>query len=141
MTNSPVAPYQPQDRAALILVVERNPMVQRLERFFLEQAGYSVEFTNDGLTALARAQELRPSILVTEILVPKLDGLSLCRRIKTDPATREMLVMIFSHLQAEDRAYEAGADAFLEKPLNEELLIETLQKLLDIRKRSAGEDA
>ena len=141
MTNSPVAPYQPKDRAALILVVERNPMVQRLERFFLEQAGFSVEFTNDGLTALARAQELRPAILVTEILVPKLDGLNLCRRIKSDPATREMLVMIFSHLQAEDRAYEAGADAFLEKPLNEELLIETLQKLLDIRKRSAGEDA
>ena len=115
MTNSPVAPYQPQDRAALILVVERNPMVQRLERFFLEQAGYSVEFTNDGLTALARAQELRPAILVTEIMVPKLDGLSLCRRIKSEPATKEMLVMIFSHLQAEDRAIEAGADAFLEK--------------------------
>ena len=141
MTNSPAASYQPQDRAALILVVERNPMVQRLERFFLEQAGYSVEFTADGLTALARAQELRPAILVTEILVPKLDGLSLCRKIKGDPATQEMLVMIFSHLQAEDRAIEAGADAFLEKPLNEELLIETLQKLLDIRKRSAGEDA
>ena len=141
MTNSPVASYRSQDRAALILVVERNPMVQRLERFFLEQAGYSVELTNDGLTALARAQELRPAILVTEILVPKLDGLSLCRRIKTDPATKDMLVMIFSHLQAEDRAHEAGADAFLEKPLNEELLIETLQKLLDMRKRSAGEDA
>lgn len=141
MTNSPVAPYLPQDRAALILVVERNPMVQRLERFFLEQAGYSVEFTSDGLTALARAQELKPSILVTEILVPKLDGLSLCQRIKSEPATKDMLVMIFSHLQAEDRALEAGADAFLEKPLNEELLIETLQRLLEIRKRSAGEDA
>lgn len=141
MTNSPVDSYQAQDRSALILVVERNPMVQRLERFFLEQAGYSVELTSDGLTALARAQELRPAILVTEILVPKLDGLTLCRRIKSEPATRDMLVMIFSHLQAEDRAYEAGADAFLEKPLNEELLIETLQRLLDIRKRSAGEDA
>ena len=141
MTNSPVSPSKSKDRAALILVVERNPMVQRLERFFLEQAGYSVEFTNDGLTALARAQELRPAILVTEILVPKLDGLSLCRRIKSDPATKEMLVMIFSHLQAEDRALEAGADAFLEKPLNEESLIDTLQKLLDMRKRSAGEDA
>ena len=140
MTNSPVAPSQQPDRSALILVVERNPMVQRLERFFLEQAGYSVEFTSDGLAALARAQELRPAILVTEILVPKLDGLSLCRRIKSDPATKEMLVMIFSHLQAEDRATEAGADAFLEKPLNEELLIDTLQKLLDMRKRSAGED-
>jgi CheY-like chemotaxis protein len=141
MTNSPVDPHLSPDRAALILVVERNPMVQRLERFFLEQAGYSVEFTSDGLTALARAQELRPSILVTEILVPKLDGLSLCRRIKAEPATKDMLVMIFSHLQAEDRAYEAGADAFLEKPLNEELLIETLQRLLDLGKRSAGEDA
>lgn len=141
MTNSPVAPYQSQDRAALILVVERNPMVQRLERFFLEQAGYAVEVTNDGLTALARAQELRPAILVTEILVPKLDGLSLCRRIKTEPATKDMVVMIFSHLQAEERAYEAGADAFLEKPLDEELLIGTLQTLLDIQKRSAGEHA
>jgi CheY-like chemotaxis protein len=139
MTNSPVAVSRFQDRAALILVVERNPMVQRLERFFLEQAGYSVEFTTDGLTALRRAQELKPAILVTEILVPKLDGLSLCRRIKTDPETKHMLVMVFSHLQAEDRAYEAGADAFLEKPLNEELLIHTLQRLLDIGKRAAGE--
>jgi len=63
---------------ALILVVERNPAVQQLERFFLEQAGYTVEFANDGETALKRAQELKPKILVTEILVPKLDGLSLC---------------------------------------------------------------
>jgi CheY-like chemotaxis protein len=139
MSISP-ASHSTEDRSALILVVERNPMVQRLERFFLEQAGYSVEFTGDGLTALARAQELRPAILVTEILVPKLDGLSLCRRIKSDASTRDMLVMIFSHLQAEDRALEAGADVFLQKPLNEELLIETLQKLLDLRRRSAGEE-
>jgi CheY-like chemotaxis protein len=114
-------------------------MVQRLERFFLEQAGYTVEFATDGLSALARARELRPKILVTEILVPKLDGLSLCRAIKSDPETRGILVMIFSHLQAEDRANEAGADAFLTKPLDEELLIKTLEKLLALRERSAGE--
>ena len=127
------------DQRALILVVERNPMVARLERFFLEQAGFSVEFTSDGISALARAKELRPKIVVTEILVPKLDGLSLCRAIKSDPLTKEILVMIFSHLHAEDRATEAGADAFLTKPLNEELLIETLEKLLAMRLRSAGE--
>ena len=134
-------PQQSADRSALILVVERNPMVQRLEQFFLEQAGYTVEFTSDGLSALARAQELQPAILVTEILVPKLDGLTLCQRIKSEPATRDMLVMIFSHLHAADRAYEAGADAFLEKPLNEALLIETLHRLLDVRKRSAEKKA
>jgi CheY-like chemotaxis protein len=53
---------------ALIRVVERNPAVQRLEKFFLEQAGYGVEFSSDGVSALARARELRPQILVTEIM-------------------------------------------------------------------------
>jgi CheY-like chemotaxis protein len=119
------------DRSALILVVERNPLVQRLEKYFLEQAGYSVEFAADGLTALKRARELRPVILVTEVLVPKLDGLSLCRQLKSDPATQDMKVLIFSHLHAEDRAREVGADAFLIKPLNEERLIDTVAKLLE----------
>jgi len=117
---------------ALILVVERNPIVQRLERYFLEQAGYSVEFSSDGETALQRIKELRPTIVVTEILVPKLDGLSLCRTIKSDPSVRHILVLVFSHLHAEDRAREAGADAFLVKPLTEELLIETVARLLSL---------
>ena len=123
---------------ALILVVERNAAVQRLERFFLEQAGYAVEFVSDGRSALARAQELRPRIVVTEILVPKLDGLSLCRALKTNPETKDILVMVFSHLQAEDRALEAGADVFLTRPLNEELLVSTLERLLRLT-TSAGE--
>ena len=137
-SNSPVS--STSSHGALILVVERNPLVQRLERYFLEQAGFNVEFTSDGIAALARAQELRPKILVTEILVPKLDGLSLCRAIKSNPDTKDILVMIFSHLQAEDRATEAGADAFLTKPLDEELLIETVEKLLALRKKSVGTD-
>lgn len=115
---------------ALILVVERNPVVQRLERFFLEQAGYSVEFARDGLAAYKRACELKPGIVVTEILVPELDGLSLCRKLKSDPTTAKILVLIFSHLHAEDRALEVGADAFLVKPLNEELLIDTVKNLI-----------
>jgi CheY-like chemotaxis protein len=126
-------------RGALILVVERNPVVQRLERFFLEQAGFDAEFTNDGFTALARARELKPRIVVTEILVPKLDGLNLCRTLKSDPATRDTLVMILSHLQASDRATEAGADAFLSKPLNEKVLIETVEKLLELKSQSHGD--
>jgi CheY-like chemotaxis protein len=115
---------------ALILVVERNPVVQHLERYFLERAGYTVEFASDGLYALERARELRPRIVVTEIMVPALDGLSLCRMIKSDPATAHARVLIFSHLHAEDRAREVGADAFLLKPLSDELLIQTVEKLI-----------
>ena len=120
--------------------MERNPIVQRLEKFFLEQAGYSVEFVNDGLSALARAQELRPAILVTEILVPKLDGLAVCKKLKANPETRSIVVLIFSHLEAEERALEAGADAFLRKPIEDELLIDTLEKLIaKHRESSRGE--
>ena len=122
---------------ALILVVERNAAVQQLERFFLEQAGYVVEFANDGQTALKRAQELKPKILVTEILVPKLDGLSLCHALKSDPTTSQILVLVFSHLNAENRAREVGANAFLIKPLNEQLLISTVEKLIALQERSA----
>jgi len=126
------------ERRALILVVERNPVVQRLERFFLEQAGYSVEFASDGLSALARAQELSPKIVVTEILVPRMDGLSLCRALKADPRTESTIVLVFSHLHAEDRAMEAGADAFLVKPIEEESLIDIVSKLLELNKEKAG---
>ena len=126
---------------ALILVVERNPIVQRLERFFLEQAGFQVEFAADGVSALERVRELKPEILVTEILVPKLDGLSLCRILKSDPTTHEVRVLLFSHLHAEDRAREVRADAFLLKPLNEELLIKTVEDLIAMTQQSAGGDS
>ena len=130
----------PNERA-LILVVERNPVVQRLERYFLEQAGYAVEFATDGESAYERARELMPGIIVTEILVPKLDGLNICRKLKSDPITANILVLIFSHLHAEDRATEVGADAFLVKPLSEELLIETVEKLVALRRTKGKVDA
>ena len=129
------------DKRALILVVERNPIVQRLEKYFLEQAGYTVEFAADGEAALAQARELRPGILVTEILVPKLDGLSLCHALKSDEKTRDIRVLVFSHLHAEDRAREAGADAFLVKPLDEERLIDTVAALVRAAANGEGEKA
>jgi CheY-like chemotaxis protein len=118
--------------------VERNPAVQRLERFLLEKAGYEVQFVSDGVAALAQAQELCPRILVTEILVPRLDGLSLCRAIKSNPQTRSIVVLVFSHLHAEDRAVEAGADAFIVKPIDEENLIDIVSTLLKLRTERAG---
>lgn len=137
VSADPPAPHH-----ALILVVERDPHVRELEKYFLEEAGYQVEFAEDGLAALDRAKELRPQILITEILVPLLDGLALCRRIKEDPETQSIAVLIFSILLAEGRAREAGADSFLRKPLAESRLVETVQQLIatrdtDLRKEPA----
>lgn len=118
---------------ALILVVERDPHVRELEAFFLEEAGYNVEFASDGITALGRARELHPDILITEILVPKLDGLALCRKLKAEPDTRHIAVLVFSIMLASGRAREAGADAFLRKPLVESRLVHTVRDLIAAR--------
>lgn len=118
---------------AMILVVERDPHVRELESHFLHQAGYAVGFAQDGNSALEEARRTVPDILITEILVPTLDGLALCRRLKTDARTRDIAVLIFSILAAAGRAREAGADAFLLKPLAEHTLVDTVQRLLEAR--------
>lgn len=121
---------------ALILVVERDPHVRELESFFLEEAGYGVEFADDGLSALERARVLLPKVVITEILVPRLDGLALCRKLKEDPVTADAAVLVFSILLAEERAREAGADAFLRKPLAEKRLVDTVRELLALRREA-----
>jgi CheY-like chemotaxis protein len=125
---------------ALILVVERDPHVRELEQYFLAEAGYTVEFAEDGVAAFEQARTLQPQILITEILVPRLDGLALCRRIKSDPATRDTAVLIFSILLAAGRAREAGADGFLRKPLAEKRLVETVRELIAARARRGSEE-
>ncbi len=114
----------------LILVVDRDPHIRDLEAYFLQQAGFSVGFAADGVAALEQTRLLKPDIVITEILVPKLDGLALCRQIKADPALAHTAVLVFSILAAGSRAAEAGADAFLAKPLAERRLVTTVQTLL-----------
>lgn len=118
---------------AIILVVDRDPHIRELESHFLNEAGYSVEFARNAESVVEQAERLHPDIIITEILVPGMDGLTLCRRIKGDPRTRDIAVLIFSILSAAGRAREAGADAFLLKPLAEHVLVDTVRQLLKAR--------
>lgn len=128
----------PRAHHAIILVVERDPHVRDLETFFLNEAGYGVEFATDGAAALEMTREMKPDIIITEVLVPKLDGLALCRSVKRDPELSDTVVLIFSILAAEGRAREAGADAFLMKPLAEQRLVSTVRTLLAKRNAAAS---
>jgi two-component system response regulator MprA len=114
----------------LVLVVERDPHVRDLERFFLEEAGFAIEFAADGHDALRLARERRPRVIITEILVPKLDGLALCRAVRDDEELRDTPVLVFSILSAEARALDAGARAFLRKPLVDGELVSAVKALL-----------
>jgi DNA-binding response OmpR family regulator len=127
----------PKQGNALVLVVERDPHVRELEAFFLNEAGYAIDFAENGIAGLALARERKPAIIVTEIMVPKLDGLALCRTVKADPELTRTVVLVFSILAAHDRAREAGADAFLMKPLAEQRLVQIVRELL--ARREAGQ--
>jgi len=118
---------------AVILVVERDPHVRELEAYFLHEAGFHVAFAADGAAALETVRRERPAVVVTEILVPRLDGLALCRAIKADAATSGTAVLVFSILAANGRAREAGADAFLMKPLAERRLVDSVRELMAAR--------
>jgi CheY-like chemotaxis protein len=131
----------PQVGKAVILCVERDPYVRELESYFLTEAGFGVTFAEDGLQALDLARQVHPTIIITEILVPKLDGLALCRRLKSDPATSDIAVLVFSLLAAERRAQDAGADAFLNKPLTAQTLKEAVRALLASRAAPQGSKA
>ena len=106
-----------------VLVVERDRSIRELQRVFLERAGFTVDFVEDGITALERTTAECPAVVITEILIPGLDGLTLCRRLRDEPATAHIPVIVFTILAAAARAAEAGAHAFQRKPIVESTFV------------------
>jgi CheY-like chemotaxis protein len=125
---------------SVILIAERDQNVRKLQRIFLSRAGYDVAFSDDGRDAFERAVLTRPALVITEILLPKLDGLALCRHLREDPRTRDIPVMVFSILAAARRAGEAGATAFLRKPLVDRTFVAAVQDVIAAQPIGAVEE-
>lgn len=123
-------PADTDKSSVLILVVESDPYIRGLQQSLLGQR-YSVHFAADGEAALEAARRLLPRMLIADILVPKIDGLRVCRLLKEDPATRHIRILLFSELLAERRARDSGADAFLHKPIDERRFLGVVQRLLE----------
>lgn len=123
----------------MILIAERDRVVRDLQRHFLTEAGYEVEFVDDGQAALDRLNESAPSLIVTEVMIPKVDGLTLCRRVRENAATRDIPIVVLSVLSAEARAQEAGASAFLRKPLVPAVLVSTIHEAFAARTTNGRE--
>lgn len=132
--------HSPHPGNHAILIAERDQQVRKLQQYFLSQAGFAVEFADDGESALERARLVRPALIVTEILIPKLDGLALCRRLREDPLTRDVPILVFSMLAAGVRAAEAGASAFLRKPLVDSIFVAAVQDLIAAHTTRAEEE-
>jgi two-component system cell cycle sensor histidine kinase/response regulator CckA len=106
----------------LAVIVDSDVHLRRLLFDFLHDLGFEAKFFDDGYSALDAVRRVPPELVITEILVPRLGGLSLVRLIKGDASLGGTKVLVLSSLSARARAFESGADAFLQKPLERSAL-------------------
>ena len=117
-----------------ILVVEDSPTQAEKLRYLLEERGYEVAVAGNGREGLIAAGERRPALVVSDIVMPEMDGYGLCRAIKEDEALREIPVLLLTTLSdPEDiiRGLEARADCYCTKPYDEEYLLSRIAYLLE----------
>lgn len=120
-----------------VLVAEDDEALRKMIGHFLSDLGVEVHMAADGLTAFEwlRSQERPPDLLVTDLMMPRMDGLSLVQKIKADPKLSRTPVII---LTAKDRPMDvvtginAGARHYLTKPFKKEELIAKVKKVLRI---------
>jgi signal transduction histidine kinase/CheY-like chemotaxis protein len=112
----------------VVLVVEDDPPAAELLRLYLEGAGYHVEIARDGEEGLAKARQLRPNLLTLDLLLPKMDGWDLLVRLKGEPETRQIPVVIVSIMEQQGKGFALGAADYLVKPVSREGLLNALQR-------------
>ncbi len=112
---------KPREIRIKVLVVDDEKNILDIIRFNLEVEGYEVITSHDGEEALRLVQELKPDLILCDIMMPELDGLEVCRRLKSDGRTNQIpVVMLSARTQAQDKvaSIEAGADDFITKPFD-----------------------
>ena len=118
---------------ARVLVVDDEPDLVRILEFGLKAAGYQVETANDGQEGLKKARELKPDIILLDLMLPKLDGYKVCRLLKFDERYKQIPIMILSARTQEgdqNLAHEMGANRFLTKPYEFAEILQHIQALL-----------
>ena len=123
-----------------ILVVEDEKDIRELVRFHLEQEGYEVREADTGEHALTRVQADRPALLVLDLMLPGIDGLEVCRRLRSAEPTRTLpIVMLTARAGEVDRVLglEFGADDYVTKPFSPRELVARVRAVL---RRSYAEE-
>ncbi len=117
-----------------LLVVEDIPDILNLLETTLTFKGYRVVTARDGLGALDAIGRERPAVVITDILMPRMDGFSLVHRLRINPETRDIPVIFLSatYVEPEDKAFalHIGVTRFIEKPVNLDELLPTIARLI-----------
>jgi len=126
---------------ARILAVDDEPNIVRLIQVNLERMGYQVETANNGVQALEKIRASRPDLVVSDVMMPEMDGFELLSTIRRDPALEDLPVIMLT-AKAQDKnvmeGYQRGADMYLTKPFNPMELIAFVKRILQSSNEGDG---
>jgi two-component system alkaline phosphatase synthesis response regulator PhoP len=119
-----------------VLIADDNPANAELIEAHLDGAGYETRIADNGEDTLTVANDWRPDVILLDLMMPKLSGFEVCKRLRQDPTHAKTAVLMITALDQVadiDRAVEAGTDDFITKPINKAELLLRLKALLAAR--------
>ncbi len=124
-------------KCSMVLVVDDNAQnLELLLEYLHDVEGVETVSAVDGVDALERIAESRPDLILLDIMMPRMSGFEVCRKLKSDPGTRDIpiiMVTALNELGDIERGVESGTDDFLSKPVNRLELITRVKTLLKLR--------
>jgi CheY-like chemotaxis protein len=124
---------EPSLQDAKVLIADDNPQGVELLDAYLAELGCAVRTAADGEETLKAVREWQPDLILLDIMMPKVSGFEVCKRLRADPKTRDIAVLMVTALDQPsdvERAVEAGTDDFLTKPINKLELLLRVRSLL-----------
>ena len=128
------------DRPPRVLIADDNPQGAELLEAYLSATDYDVRIAADGEQTLQQVRDWQPDLILLDIMMPRISGFEVCKRLRADPATADIAVLMVTALDQPsdiDRAVEAGTNDFLTKPINKTELLLRVRSALRSRQYKA----
>ena len=123
-------------RKSRVLIADDNEPNRELLEVYLAEIDCEIATAVDGRDTLDRVAEFHPDVILLDVMMPKLSGFEVCQRLKGDPATSPIMILMVTalgELGDIERAVEAGTDDFLSKPVNKVELVKRVENMLKLR--------
>jgi DNA-binding response OmpR family regulator len=132
----PHAPANQPNPAPRVLIADDDPLGAELLEAYLGECDYELRTASDGEQTLQLVASWKPDLVLLDVMMPRISGFEVCKRLRSDPATRDIGILMITALDQpsdRERAVDAGTDDFVSKPINKTELLLRVRALLRSR--------